>query len=135
MLILLIILLLFLIASMLMLIKMKKKIWQKLDVIYNQIYIKLIQEYYKSWYGKSLLKNELQDYLEKVIINPSLKEKINYIEGINKFLEEFLWKDVEKILNQTEIYKKTLQSIDKLILLLTLSITLLFVMFITLLYL
>ena len=96
-------------------IKIKKMVWQNLEVVYNQIYMFLIQKYYSLEYWRNLLKRELNDYLKNVILASSVNKKISYINSISKFLEEFLGTNYISMLDKLNTYEKNIISLDKVI--------------------
>jgi len=110
--------------------KQRKNIWQKIEVIYNQIYALMIEKYYTTMYGKKLIKQELKDYLTKVVLKKSL-EWLSYFEELERFIYEFIGSNIASDLQRLKDYKNYLKALSSMFTLLVLAIvTLLITLFI-----
>lgn len=112
-----------LLSIFLVLIKIQKKIWQKIDVIYNQIYLLMVCRYYTLDYGKKLLNEEMLDYLENIILENNLNKRIIHMYKIKNFLKEFLNNiNIINQLNSYETYYMSLTKIKNLVILSVIAI-------------
>jgi len=127
--ILLIIVVLGLIQIFFILLKEKKKVWQKIYVIYNQIYIMLVDKLYETKYGRKLIMEELKDYVDKVLLSDTYVS-LSYLNTLKKFIMEFVGSKVDPYFTKLDSYAVELNSLNTVLLLLFLSILVLLIAFI-----
>ena len=75
--------------------KSLKKIWQKISIVYNQIYEKLIVCFYDTQVKKNLLKEELVDFYKDVIKQSDSLSQYKVFENIRWFVEALLWDNIK----------------------------------------
>ena len=98
--------------------KSLKKIWQKIAIVYNQIYEKLIAYFYATDVRKDLLKSEIIDFYKNVVAinNPNYQQ--NSFNEIKWFIKELLGEKVELELEQLYGLYEYYNSISRLVYLL-----------------
>jgi len=102
--------------------KQRKKIWQKIDVIYNQIYMLMIEKFYKSQYEKKLLKEELKDYLQNIIFTSNLRKKQEYLNKLKLFIKQYIGLKINGLLNELDLGNHYISSLSNISLFIILSI-------------
>ena len=75
--------------------KSLKKIWQKISIVYNQIYEKLIVCFYDTQVKKNLLKEELVDFYKDVIKQSDCLSQYKVFGNIRWFVEALLWDNIK----------------------------------------
>jgi len=114
--------------------KIQKKIWQKIDVIYNQIYLMMIEKYYNLDYWKKLLKEEMLDYVNNVVLESNLGKRISYVAKFKSFFEKLLSTD-RWLINQVNMYENYYKSLMNIKIIIILSVFVLIIVALSLIYL
>ena len=114
--------------------KIQKKIWQKIDVIYNQIYLMMIEKYYNLDYWKKLLKEEMLDYVNNVVLESNLGKRISYVAKFKSFFEKLLSTD-RWLINQVNMYENYYKSLMNIKIIIILSVFVLIIVALNLIYL
>lgn len=102
--------------------KAKKNIWQKISFLYNSLYSLLILDYCQDWTKNQSLKEEINDFYQKIVLSQNLWIKINEWEKIKSFMLDYLensdlvtnlYKTIETYTGKT--YKNLENSINNLV--------------------
>ena len=107
--------------------KSLKKIWQKISIVYNQIYEKMIAYYYATDIRRDLLRWEIIDYYNTVILKSSPYLQKKGFEYSRWFIKELLGKYIGPELDILEELYEYYDSISRLINILVLMSMFLFV--------
>jgi len=95
--------------------KSSKKIWQKIAIVYNQIYEKLIAYFYATDVRKDLLKSEIVDFYKNVVAINDVNYQQNSFKEIKWFIKELLGKRVKFELDQLDGLYEYYNSISRLV--------------------
>jgi hypothetical protein len=95
--------------------KSSKKIWQKIAIVYNQIYEKLIAYFYATDVRKDLLKSEIIDFYKNVVAVNDVNYQQNSFNEIKWFVKELLGKRVKFELDQLDGLYEYYNSISRLV--------------------
>jgi len=95
--------------------KSSKKIWQKIAIVYNQIYEKLIAYFYATDVRKDLLKSEIIDFYKNVVAINDVNSQQDSFNEIKWFIKELLGKRVKSELDQLDGLYEYYNSISRLI--------------------
>ncbi len=93
--------------------KISKKIWQKIYIIYNQIYRNMISFYYTEACKKQLLKEELVSYYNDVLAK-KLSESIDNFGTYKEFVKDLLNGKVGDLLVSLKLLEDNIISFKKL---------------------
>jgi len=80
-----------------------KSIWQKISIIYNLIYISLINYLY-NWkvYKKELLRIELKDLYYNILLSQNVYKQKEYFDQIKLFIIDLLWQSISEYVAQID---------------------------------
>jgi len=95
--------------------KSSKKIWQKIAIVYNQIYEKLIAYFYATDVRKDLLKSEIIDFYKNIVVVNDVNYQQNSFNEIKWFIKELLGKRVKFELEQLDGLYEYYNSISRLV--------------------
>ena len=85
------------------LLKHIKFIWQKISIVYNLIYIRLISYLY-NWkiYRKELLKIEIMDLCYNVVLIQNVGRQKENFDQVRWFISNLLWQDINEYIEQVD---------------------------------
>ena len=85
------------------LLKHIKFIWQKISIVYNLIYIRLISYLY-NWkiYRKELLKIEIKDLCYNVVLTQNVGRQKENFDQVRWFISNLLWQDINEYIEQVD---------------------------------
>lgn len=80
-----------------------KFIWQKISIVYNLIYIRLISYLY-NWkiYRKELLKIEIKDLCYNVVLTQNVGRQKENFDQVRWFISNLLWQDINEYIEQVD---------------------------------
>ena len=93
--------------------KLLKKIWQKITIVYNQIYEKLIVYFYTTDIRRDLLKKEIVDFYKSIIAVNSVNIQQKMFEETRWFITQLIGKYIKFELEQLDSLCEQYNSISR----------------------
>ena len=95
--------------------KSLKKIWQKITIVYNHIYEKLITYFYTTDIRRDLMKSEIKDFYESILAVNCVDSQKRAFKDVEWFVSKLLEKNVETEIEHLNILYDYYSSIYRLI--------------------